>query len=344
MKKAQKGFKFWKFFIPMAFTFYLIVSSSLWYHLLHFLLSNSLVALLIPIWTFVFLSFHSNKIFNIRITQHGRQKLLFYSIFMTFITFYFSLLPNFKNIVVATTTPYEPPTPPPAALPCKCTACGYFSSSNCDNACSEWQSCKQVTCSASGCASNPNCYRCEVKNCFDVRPRIHLLTPYVAKGGKLTVSIYFECSEWNSRAKNLTLSLKIDERDWAECFLNNKGLMSDFGWNGDCDNKISGNCGRNNEWNCDSSATCKHSQYDLWVKSNFTTSSLNITFVCNLPNLLAGTHSLTVVTKIYRSEIELKPSFITFRVGEADGRKILEILEVPVKIIRRLLLSWQFLI
>ena len=89
MKRAQKGFKFWKFFIPMALNFYLIVSYSLWYPLIHFLLSNSLVAILIPIWTFVLLSFHSSKIFNIRTTHHVRQKILFYSIFITFITFYF---------------------------------------------------------------------------------------------------------------------------------------------------------------------------------------------------------------------------------------------------------------
>ena len=248
-----------------------------------------------------------------------------------------------------TTTTTLPPSPPQTTTttsttttlpPCPCTNCGYFSSSNCDNACNEWQRCAQVTCSASGCVSNSNCYKCEVKSCSEVKPRIYILTPYITSRGKLTVSVYFECNEWKSTVKNLTLSLKIDDKNWAECFLNEKGLMTDFGWNNSCDNKKSEHCGKNNQWSCDSSANCKHSQYDLWVKSNFAAKALNITFTCDLPSLSAGTHSLTVVTKVYESEIELKPSLITFRVGETDGRKILEILEVPLKIIRRLLLPW----
>jgi len=200
------------------------------------------------------------------------------------------------------------------------------------------------TCSVSGCTSNPNCYKCETRSCSEVRPRIYILTPYITSGGKLKLSVYFECNEWNSGVKNLTLSLKIDEKNWVECFLNERGLMTDFGWDSSCDCRMSGNCGRNKEWSCDSLASCKHPQYDLWVKSNFTAKTLNITFTCNLPSLSAGVHSLTVIAKVYGSEIELRPSLITFRVVETDGRKVIEILEFPIKIIRKLLFPWRFLI
>ena len=109
-----------------------------------------------------------------------------------------------------------------------------------------------------------------------------------------------------------------------------------------CDNHRSGMCGRNNNWNCDSSATCKHSQYDLWVKSNYTDNSLNITFTCKLPSLPSGSHSLTVITKIYESEIELRPSSITFRVSGTNEIKIFDILGFPIKIIKDLIYLFSF--
>jgi hypothetical protein len=130
--------------------------------------------------------------------------------------------------------------------------------------------------------------------------------------------------------------LKIDGNDWNECFLNNKGLMTDFGWNSSCNKKMSGNCGMNNEWSC-SQGNCKHSDYNLQINSDFDNHRINATFTCKLPYLTGGSHSLTVIAKVYGSEVVLKPSVITFRVGETDGRKILEILLFPIKILRNLL-------
>jgi hypothetical protein len=219
---------------------------------------------------------------------------------------------------------------------CSCSQCGFYSSPDCNYACSEWQNCIQSTCSASGCISNSNCYRCEWKSCSQVNPKVYILTPFIVSRGNLTVSVYFECSQWSPSAKNLTLFLKIDNQYWNECFLNNKGLMTDFGWNRNCDNMMSGNCGNNNQWYC-SQGTCKHQNYDLWVKSNFNNHYVNVTFTCKLPYLTGGSHSLTVITKVYESEVVLKPSFITFRVGETEGRKILEILLLPVKVLRKIL-------
>jgi hypothetical protein len=113
--------------------------------------------------------------------------------------------------------------------------------------------------------------------------------------------------------------------------------MTDFGWSSNCDNMMSGNCGSNNQWNCDSQAYCKHRNYDLWVKSNFNNYYVNVTFTCKLPYLSGGSHSLTVTAKVYRSEITLKPSIITFRVLEASERKIFDVLLLPIKILRNLL-------
>jgi hypothetical protein len=131
--------------------------------------------------------------------------------------------------------------------------------------------------------------------------------------------------------------LKIDGNDWNECFLNKKGLMTDFGWDSNCDNATSRNCGSNNQWSCDSQAYCKHQNYDLWVKSNFNNHYVNVTFTCKLPYLTGGTHYLNVTATVYSNEVTLKPTTITFRIEETDGRKILEILSFPIKILRNLL-------
>jgi hypothetical protein len=64
---------------------------------------------------------------------------------------------------------------------------------------------------------------------------------------------------------------------------------------------------------------------------------MNVTFTCKLPYLSGGSHSLTVIAKVYESEVILRPSVITFRVGETDGRKILEFLLFPIKVLRKLL-------
>jgi hypothetical protein len=113
--------------------------------------------------------------------------------------------------------------------------------------------------------------------------------------------------------------------------------MTDLGWNSNCDNRRSGNCGSNNQWSCDSQAYCKHQNYDLWVKSDFNTRSVNETFTCKLPYLSGGTHYLGVTATVYSNKVTLKPTTITFRIEEANGRRILEILSFPIKILRKLL-------
>jgi hypothetical protein len=116
--------------------------------------------------------------------------------------------------------------------------------------------------------------------------------------------------------------------------------MTDFGWNSNCDsnNMMSGRCGNNNQWDC-SQGTCKHQNYDLRVKSNFNNHYVNVTFTCKLPYLTGGTHYLSVTATVYSDEVTLKPTTITFRIEETNGRKILEILLFPIKILRNLLFS-----
>jgi hypothetical protein len=174
--------------------------------------------------------------------------------------------------------------------------------------------------------------------CNQTSPQVYILTPFIVSGGNLTVSVYFECREWYYPS-NLTLSLEIDDQEWKECFLNNIGLMTELGWSSDCDitRRMSGNCGPNSTWSC-SQGTCHrmYNSWPIWVKSNFNSRSLNVTFTCKLPYLSGGSHRLTVIAKVYGSEIALKPSVVTFRVGEVDGRKIIELLLLPFKILRRI--------
>jgi len=162
------------------------------------------------------------------------------------------------------------------------------------------------------------------------------LTPYTAPSGELKVSLEFACEEWKDTVKNLTLELSIDGRDWSECFLSKKGLMSDLGWNASCDNRMSGMCGRHNSWNCGSMG-CKHNDYNLWVKSKFSEGYVNITFVCKLPTLSAGSHTLNVVAKVYGSEITLIPSRATFMVIFTAPTGIVKILLLPLEILRNIL-------
>jgi hypothetical protein len=162
------------------------------------------------------------------------------------------------------------------------------------------------------------------------------LSPYVVSNGELKVSVEFACEQWKSTVKNLTLELKIDGVDWSECFLNKKGLMSDFGWNSSCDSKMSGMCGKQNSWNC-TSMTCKHKNYNLWVKSKFSERYVNVTFICKLPSLSGGAHTLNVVAKVYGSEITLIPSKATFRVASSTPEGMFRILLLPIEILKKIL-------
>ncbi len=174
------------------------------------------------------------------------------------------------------------------------------------------------------------------KDCSKVNPEVYILTYFVAKSGNMTVSTMFHCEQWSSTAKNMSLSLKIDGKSWTNCFLNNKGLMTDFSWKSDCDKKTSGRCG-NNMWEC-SSLGCKHKEKDLWVTSDFNNRYVNITFKCQLPaDLTPGAHTLTIQPVIYSSKISLKPAVITFRVVDIEGKSAIEVLLLPLKILRSLL-------
>ena len=328
MRNVQKDHNFFKFFIPLIISLYTTINIYAFFlQPSVFYLTSSLLPL---VWFSTFFFYFSDRILGATSKKEIKQRIVFYSIFITFLLIYFNLLPYFSQIVLAITGPGD--------WSCSCSLCGFYSSSNCGNSCNEFQYCSRVTCSLSGCDANPYCYKCEWKPCDQIRPKVYVLTPVVGSGGEMKVSVVFECRQWTNKAKNLTLSLKINNLDWNECFLNNKGLMTDFGWNETCDSKKSGNCGRHNKWSCDSHSICKHSDYNLWVKSNFSRYYVNITFVCNLPQLSSGTHTLSVVAKIYESEIVSRPSRISFYVISGNEGKIIEILLLPIKILKRILL------
>jgi len=245
--------------------------------------------------------------------------------------------------ISTTSTTTSTTTTTTTTLPsCSCSQCGLYSSSNCDYTCNEWQNCIQSTCSASGCISNSNCYRCEWKYCSGTSPRVYIFTPIVPSASYLKASVVFSCQEWNYTIKNLTLTLYIDNQEWTKCFLNKKGLVTDFGWNGTQMDDSSPNCrrgcqscGNNGKWDCDNKMNCKHKDYDLWVYSNSTARFVNVTFTCPLPSLAPGMHTLTAVPTIYHSSIEMKPSKTTFMVTFTDGKSILETLTRPFKLFLR---------
>jgi hypothetical protein len=206
------------------------------------------------------------------------------------------------------------------ACDCK-NDCGLLSLSECQNNINEWQTCVSQICAKINCSST--CYKIKWKACSSTTPKAYVLTPVTASEGDMKVSLVFACEEWNQDSKNLTLSLKIDGKYWSECFLNDKGLMTYFNWNSNCDKKMSGDCGSNNQWSC-SEGTCKHKDYDLWVKSDLNNHYINVTFNCKLPKLSPGIHTLNIVPTVYSNITSLLPSTITFNVIETNGRKILE--------------------
>jgi len=182
-----------------------------------------------------------------------------------------------------------------------------------------------------------------IPNCNSISPTVTVLTPLVPSASTLKASVTFSCQEWNYTVRNLTLILYIDNQEWAQCFLNRKGLVTDFGWNGTQMDDSSSNCkrgcqscGNNGKWDCDNKMNCKHKDYDLWVYSNSSKNFVNVTFTCTLPQLSPGSHTLTVLPVIYHSSIEMKPSKATFMVVSTDGKAILQTLTQPFKVLLRI--------
>lgn len=171
------------------------------------------------------------------------------------------------------------------------------------------------------------------KYCKDVSPGIFLPTKRVISGSNLTVSVYFRCLDWNVSVKDLELLLKIDDYEWRECFVNNKKILSYFGWDGSCDEKKDGRCGKDGVWVCDSTFTCKHRDYDIWISSNFSDYFFNLSFLCKLPYLSSGYHTLSVDVKIYHSETYLKEGKVAFYIEKRWKEKIIEILYRPISFV-----------
>jgi len=183
-------------------------------------------------------------------------------------------------------------------------------------------------------------YTVSFPNCSEASPRIILHTPILYPGGNINATIEIACNEWEYRVKNLTLSLKIDNIEWLECFLNGKGLVTDLGWNGTEQDVSSSYCKKgsytsNQNWYCDNDGKCKHQNYNLYVFSDSSRRKITLNFVCPVPRTLpVGTHTLTVEAKIYRTEIKLRPAITGFMVV---GVSIKEILILPLRLFRQLI-------
>jgi len=150
-------------------------------------------------------------------------------------------------------------------------------------------------------------------------PDVLLYPPLVSPGGTLNVTVNITCYEWNyTSVRNLTFSLRINNVQWSNCFINGKGLITDFNWNGTEQDVASGSCRRGNrtsngKWYCYENGVCRHEDYRLYVYSNSSNGNVIVNFVCELPkNLTLGRHSLTVGATIYTSEISIKPATTGF--------------------------------
>jgi len=149
--------------------------------------------------------------------------------------------------------------------------------------------------------------------CSSTPPKVYLGNTIAGPGGNLNVIVEIQCADWNYN-KDLTLSLKIDNSDWSDCFLNNKYLVKQLNWTwdeGDC-SKCKDGWMKNGKWHC-SNYKCSHKDYPIAVFSNSTEHKIVLNFTCKLPSSLSsGTHTLTVNAKIYSSEIKLMPAKTSF--------------------------------
>ncbi|MEM5880894.1 MAG: hypothetical protein QXW01_03630, partial [Candidatus Aenigmatarchaeota archaeon] len=158
-------------------------------------------------------------------------------------------------------------------------------------------------------------------SCSQVSPNVIINPPIVFPGGTLNITINITCNEWNfNSVRNLTLSLKINNIPWNDCFINEKGLVTNFGWSGSEQDVASRSCKRgdwtsNGKWYCYNSGVCKHKEHALYVYSDSSNGNVILNFVCQLPrNLTPGAHSLTVGATIYASEINTRPAKTGFLV------------------------------
>ncbi|MGC8993700.1 MAG: hypothetical protein ACP5JK_02975, partial [Candidatus Aenigmatarchaeota archaeon] len=155
-----------------------------------------------------------------------------------------------------------------------CSSCGYYSSSNCNNACLEDQQCIKET-----CGNNPNCYTCKWKTCDKVNPKVTILSSILSSGSNLTINVLVQCSDWTySPSKDFNMSLFIDGKYWSICEINNKRLAKDLGWDM-IELDMSKGCkhcgGEYKNWTCDNNGYCKHKDYNIVVYSDTSKNLLN---------------------------------------------------------------------
>jgi hypothetical protein len=301
MRKAQKNFNFLKISIHLILILYsIILIFNLHAFFIKIFIYYPLISIIIPIWFLKFLFFLSNKIFGVNVKKETKHKIVFYSLFLTFLLLYFNLLPNFGELILSTTTPRPTTTTTtPTSIP------------KCNSTSPTVTVLTPLVPSASSLKVSVT-FSCQEWN-------------YTIRDLKLT--LYIDNNKWNECFLNETAGL-VTYFGWNGTQMDDASPHCIRG----CQS-----CGNNGRWDCDNKMNCKFRDAYLWVYSNSTSRFVNITFTCKLPPLSSGTHTLTVRPVIYHSLIEMKPSKTTFMVTLPDENSILRSFIQPFKVLLRII-------
>ncbi|MEM5854940.1 MAG: hypothetical protein QW472_01295 [Candidatus Aenigmatarchaeota archaeon] len=116
MKRIIKVFKIFPFYLTFVIGLWLVNFYDI--NVIHFVIQKPLILILIPILTFSFLSLKSGKI-----RRSFKEKILFYSIFTSFIIIYFSIFSTNIPIIVAQTATTTTISTTSTTLPEGCKDC-----------------------------------------------------------------------------------------------------------------------------------------------------------------------------------------------------------------------------
>jgi hypothetical protein len=115
MKKGQKKFIF-SYLLFFSIFFFLIFYLNVYSFIFQIFISKPFSLILIPTWFWTFLFHPINSIGKVEITNHIKERLFFYSLFITFLIFYYIFFSKSLPIIVAQTAP--PPGCPYQGQPC----------------------------------------------------------------------------------------------------------------------------------------------------------------------------------------------------------------------------------
>jgi hypothetical protein len=103
MKKAQKSLKFLKISTAFIVLFLIALLYNFYYLFIQLFVYKPITIILIPTWILTILFFIKDKFLGFKIKKQIRQKILFYTIFISFVIFYSVFFS--KNTLILAQTP-----------------------------------------------------------------------------------------------------------------------------------------------------------------------------------------------------------------------------------------------